>query len=156
MEHETVFLDKNDSPRHIWYHSMNRYIYVVNENSSTVVVLDIDKNFQIVQKILTKYTEQENKPAAIMGDSKNEFLYVSNRGCDNIVCYKIQENGLLEYKYSIDTICKSPRDFYIKDDIMLIANEGNDSLVILQINSSECSYKLLKEYAIEKPVCVEI
>lgn len=155
-DQETVFLNKNDSPRHIWYQSMNRYIYVVNENSSTVIVLDIEKNFQILQKIPTKYIDKENKPAAIMADPNNEFLYVSNRGCDNIVCYKIKENGLLEYKYSIENVCNSPRDFFIKNDIMYIANEGNDSLVILQIESSKSQYKVLEKYAIEKPVCVEM
>lgn len=156
VEQEVVFLNKNDSPRHIWYQSMNRYIYVVNENSSTVTVLDIEKNFQIVQKIPTKYINKENKPAAIMGDMKNEFLYVSNRGCDNIVCYAIKENGLLEYKYSIENICNSPRDFFIKNDIMYITNTGNNSLVILQIESSQNHYKALENYTIEKPVCIEM
>lgn len=157
INQEIIYLDKNDSPRHIWYQSMNRYIYIVNENSSTVVVLDIDKNFKIIQKIPTKYQEKENNPAAIMGDAKNEFLYVSNRGCDNIVCYEInKENGLLEYRYSIDNICNSPRDFFIKDNIMYIANEGSNSVINLELKSSENSYKILQENIIEKPVCIEI
>ncbi len=157
INEQIVYLDKNDSPRHIWYQSMNRYIYIVNENSSTIVVLDIDNNFEMIQKIPTKHSEKPNMPAAIMGDMKNEFLYVSNRGCDNVVCYKIdKKTGLLKYKFSIDNICNIPRDFFIKQDMMFIANQGSNSLISLKLESRKNSYKILQKIYIEKPVCIEI
>lgn len=157
IDEQIVNLDKDDCPRHIWYQNMNRYIYVVNEKSSTIVVLDIDNNFKIIQKIPTKNNQKQNMPAAIMGDIKNKFLYVSNRGCDNIVCYDInKQTGLLEYRFSIDNICHSPRDFFVKENMMFITNQNSNDLTVLDLNSNKKTYNILQKIDIEKPVCIEI
>lgn len=158
VEEETVKLNKGDGPRHIWYTSMNRYIYVVNEISSTIVVLDIEKNFEIIQRISTIENRNiKNNASAIMSDKNNKFLYVSNRGADNIAIYKINYlTGFLEYQFSINDICCTPRDFFINKDIMLIANQDSDTLISLKLDIAKKHFNIVDKLNIKKPVCIEI
>ena len=158
IDEDCVRLSEDDSPRHIWYSSDNRYIYLVTENSSKIKVIDLDNGYNIIQEISTiKDYSQKNEPAAIMADESGEFLYISNRGKDNISVFKInKKNGLLTYKYSIDDIGKTPRDFYIKDNIIYVASQESDRLSVFRLDSKNKLYDMIQSLKVDNPVCIKV
>lgn len=83
------------------------------------------------------------------------FLFAANRGDDSIAMYEIQKNGTLTLCCIKKTGGRTPRDFQIFSDYLVVANQESDSLTVLHINRKE---KRLERTAIHadviKPTCV--
>ena len=83
------------------------------------------------------------------------FLFAANRGDDSIAMYEIQKNGTLILCCIKKTGGRTPRDFQIFSDYLVVANQESDSLTVLHINRKE---KRLERTAIHadviKPTCV--
>ena len=83
------------------------------------------------------------------------FLFAANRGDDSIAMYEIQKDGTLTLCCIKKTGGRTPRDFQIFSDYLVVANQESDSLTVLDINRKE---KRLERTAIHadviKPTCV--
>lgn len=83
------------------------------------------------------------------------FLFAANRGDDSIAMYEIQKDGTLTLCCIKKTGGRTPRDFQIFSDYLVVANQESDSLTVLHINRKE---KRLERTAIHadviKPTCV--
>lgn len=83
------------------------------------------------------------------------FLFAANRGDDSIAMYEIQKDGMLTLCCIKKTGGRTPRDFQIFSDYLVVANQESDSLTVLHINRKE---KRLERTAIHadviKPTCV--
>lgn len=83
------------------------------------------------------------------------FLFAANRGDDSIAMYEIQKDGTLTLCCIKKTGGRTPRDFQIFSDYLVVANQESDSLTALHINRKE---KRLERTAIHadviKPTCV--
>ena len=83
------------------------------------------------------------------------FLFAANRGDDSIAMYEIQKDGTLILCCIKKTGGRTPRDFQIFSDYLVVANQESDSLTVLHINRKE---KRLERTAIRadviKPTCV--
>lgn len=83
------------------------------------------------------------------------FLFAANRGDDSIAMYEIQKDGTLALCCIKKTGGRTPRDFQIFSDYLVVANQESDSLTVLHINRKE---KRLERTAIHadviKPTCV--
>lgn len=83
------------------------------------------------------------------------FLFAANRGDDSIAMYEIQKDGTLTLCCIKKTGGRTPRDFQIFSDYLVVANQESDSLTVLHINRKE---KRLERTAIRadviKPTCV--
>jgi 6-phosphogluconolactonase len=89
-------------PRHLIFHPNRRYMYLINERNSTLIVYRYrtdSGNSEEVQTIST--SPQDYKDINLCADLHiyGNYLYVSTRGHDSIVLFHIDENtGQLTYE----------------------------------------------------------
>jgi 6-phosphogluconolactonase len=126
-------------PRHISFDPSNKYAYLIEELSGTVVT------FKYINGKLKSRQRISSMPA---GDSSfagsadihvspdGKFLYASNRAAaNNIAVFKInQKNGKLLLIAHQSTLGKTPRNFNFdpSGDFLLVANQDSDEIVIFK------------------------
>lgn len=97
-------------PRHICVNKDGRFLYCLNELSSTISVFSIQNEncgcldlLQTISAISSEF-KGENYSAEIKIHPNNKFLLVSNRGMDTISVYSINsDNGMLKHLNFIST-----------------------------------------------------
>lgn len=162
-------------PRHLaFWHEDMAVIYVLCELSSRVVVFaekteesvsetEAERaeaktgkvEYSILQDISTLPDEYHGKNTASAIRLYGGFLFAGNRGDDSIAMYEIQTDGTLRLCCIKKTGGRTPRDFQIFSDYLVVANQDSDSLTVLHINRKE---KRLERTAIRadavRPTCV--
>lgn len=131
-------------PRHLVFHPCGRWLYVVNELSSTVTAYHYSSASGIGRPLGTWTTlpddwEGLSLPAAIRTDLAGDKLFVSNRGHDSIVTFDIDAaSGTLQRGVFKRCGGRLPRDIAVTPDgrALLVANEKTGSLVALPLDSA--------------------
>lgn len=86
-------------PRHFVIHPSRPFVYVINEESSTMIVLDYDA---VAGRLTYKGQSESTLPAGFAGTNytsevgiseDGRFLYGANRLCDTIVVFDINPDG---------------------------------------------------------------
>ena len=121
-----------------------KFVYVVNELTSTVTVFSYESGSGTLKKQQTVSTRPKdavvkNTTAEIVVDSRGRFLYVSNRGDDSIVVFSIDEsNGNLTPVQWISSGGKSPRHITIDPtgQWMFASNQRSDVVTLFQIDGN--------------------
>jgi len=129
-------------PRHIAFHSGNRFAYVINELDSTITSCTYDEERGLLREIHTLSTLPSgyaglSSCADINVSPSGRFVYGSNRGHDSIVIYRVDaENGRLEYVGHQATMGRVPRSFTIDPtgSFLLVANQSSDSIATFRID----------------------
>jgi len=145
-----VKLHDGAGPRHLAFSPTGKFVYVLNELSSTVTVFDYEKDSGIMNEKQTISTLQpnfngENTSAEILLDSKGKFLYASNRGDNSIAVFSINSNnGILTNIEWVPSGGEIPRNFEIDPTgkWLFAANQNSNNIQIFQIDQS--SGRLLK------------
>ncbi|MDR0411377.1 MAG: lactonase family protein [Treponema sp.] len=159
-EHEVFISNPGSGPRHMVFHPSKPVAYVVNELNSTVDVLDmrLKETMSSVQKLQTITTLTEplpgNTASAVKLDADARLLYVSNRGRDSITVFGVQENGLLEYVGAFPSGGRTPRDFTLAGDFLLVCHQDSDNLVVFRIDRATA--EKTGEYEALSGVCVVV
>ena len=161
-------------PRHLaFWHEDMAVIYVLCELSNRIVVFaekrvsetgtekadrerfENTPEYTILQDISTLPEGYHGESTASAIRLYGGFLFAANRGDDSIAMYEIQKNGTLTLCCIKKTGGRTPRDFQIFSDYLVVANQESDSLTVLHINRKE---KRLERTAIHadviKPTCV--
>lgn len=139
-----VALPLGSGPRHLAWHPSGRFLYVVNELSSTVTSLRYGERrdkltFQLFQTSPTVprgYTGP-NRAAEIAVSPDGDVLYASNRGHDSIAVYAIdRKTGILAARGHVATGGRSPRHFAIDPSgrWLLVANEESDAITVFELD----------------------
>lgn len=160
----SINLDSGSGPRHFAFSPKGKFLYVLNELTSTVTVFDFDPttaSSQVRQTISTLPVNFEgtNTAAEILVDSKGNFLYASNRGDDSIVQFSIDPiSGLLTPIKWISSGGKAPRNFEIDPTgkWLFAANQSSDNILLFKIYQE--SGRLIytnQTLNIKSPVCVK-
>ena len=139
-----IKLQAGDGPRHMVFSEKQGFIYLINELSNTVLVMQQDSGtgeLTEVQRLasLPKDFAAKSQAAAIKLSPAQDFLYVSNRGLNSIAVYAIVTRGRLQYIQDYSTGGNWPRDFVISNDgeYVLVANQlSNDIKVLKRDNKS--------------------
>lgn len=139
-------LPSGSGPRYLCLRE--KYLYVVNELSSTVMVFKIIENhgkgiyLENVQTIPTLPDDYQGKNTCgnICLHPKLPYLAVSNRGHDSITIYWIHQNEL-RFHRNISTLGKTPRHFSFDHtgEFLMAANQDSDSMVIFNFHEGEVS-----------------
>lgn len=93
---EKLLANPGNGPRHYVYHSSGDWVYVSNENGSSVSAHHFDPEagtlsaFQTLSTLPKEFTG-ENNCAQIHIHPSGAFLYVSNRGHNSIACFSIDD-----------------------------------------------------------------
>ena len=170
---KTGLLDKSRSvgvkaapgsgPRHFEFHPEGKYVYVLNELSSTVSAYNWDKLSGKLSEIETEkllpgdFTEF-NKSADIHLTPDGRFLYASNRGHNSITAFKVMKDGKLDFIHRFPSGGDYPRNFFISPggNYMLVANKHSGNIIVYKINKQ--NGMLLKEQEISgiaSPQCIK-
>lgn len=95
---------EGEGPRHFCYHPSQKFIYVANENGSTVTAYHFDNTKGTLAPFQTVSTlppegyepgEEENSCSQIRITPNGKFLYAPNRGHNSVACFRIDDSGAL-------------------------------------------------------------
>lgn len=157
-----VKLPPGSGPRHFAFSADGRYIYVINELASTIIVLmKYGDDWKDVQDIRTlpKDFKGESWCADIHISSDGRFVYGSNRGHNSIAVFKRdQVNGKLELIETVPVEGNWPRNFAIDPtgQFILVANQKSDDITVFKIDptSGKLKYTGIK-VSNHSPVCLK-
>ena len=150
-------------PRLFTFHPNNKYAYVIEELTGTVMVYNYKKGkLELKQRISTMPEGDKGFPgsADIHISTDGKFLYASNRGDANtIAIYSINnKDGRLTSIGYQSTLGKAPRNFSLDPSgkFLLCENQNSDEIVVF---NRDLTTGLLsdsgKRIAIGKPVCIK-
>jgi 6-phosphogluconolactonase len=153
-------------PRHLVFHPVKNFAYVVNELNGTIECMTADT-------LTGKLSRYQTISTLAGGDGRDagcadihiapsgKFLYASNRGkYNNIAMYSIAEDtGILTLIGHHNVKGKTPRNFVIDPTgtYLLVANQDSDNVVTFRIDPE--TGKLIDtgiEASIPTPVCLKI
>jgi 6-phosphogluconolactonase len=150
-------------PRHLDFHPTGRFVYLLNELTSAVSVLeDNNGSLKEIQSLsalpLTFKGISTGADIHISPDGK--FLYSSNRGTSNsIAIFSIEpQTGLLKIVGHQYTGGETPRNFNFdpSGNYLLVANQNSNNIVIFKRNKKT---GMLTETGntinVGKPVCIK-
>jgi 6-phosphogluconolactonase len=134
--------EPGSGPRHLAFHPNGKYLYVIEEMSSTIEVFAWDVSIgelKPLQRISTLPEDFQGAStcAEIEVHPSGRFLYGSNRGHNSIACFAIDgATGKLTLVGHEPTQGKNPRHFAIDPSgtLLLAANQDSDSVVSFRIN----------------------
>lgn len=130
-----------DGPRHFAAHPVNGKIYLLNELSSTLSVINIgsDGQWNVQQRISTLPQDYvgDTIAAHISISHDGQFIYTSNRGHQSIAVFHIQPDGGLKCIQIEPCGGAWPRYFTLVPDAarLIVAHEHSNSLAAFVIGS---------------------
>ena len=150
-------------PRHIAFAPSGKYVYVIEEISSTVEVFAYDadvgtlKPLQRISALPEGFTGASTC-ADIHMHPGGRFLYGSNRGHNSIVIYAVDDTtGTLRLLGHEPTQGKNPRNFAIDPSgtFLLAANQDSGTIVSFRINQDTGALSPTGQVCkVSMPVCV--
>ena len=159
-----INLSPGSGPRHFAFTPSGKFLYVLNELTSTVTIFDFDQataSSQSKQTISTlpENFEGTNTAAEILVDSRGKFLYASNRGDNSIVQFSIDTiSGMLTPIAWTSSGGKAPRNFEIDPTgkWLFSANQNSDNILLFKIDQENGGLINTNQTVnIKSPVCIK-
>lgn len=149
-------LPPGSGPRHIDLHPTLPIIYLINELSSTIAVID-QLSMEILQLVnaLPEEVKTENTTAEIAVSANGTCVYCSNRGDDSIVTFAVDDMGLLSNPLFTTSGGACPRHFTLDPNgqWLLVANQETNNIVVFRLESNRPT-EIVCERVLPKPVCL--
>lgn len=122
--------------RHLCFSKDGTYLYCVNELSSDVSVFAWNHAKPILKGTYSARTDFKGQNDAAAIRIEGEYLYISNRGADTVSRFQIEGDRLVLLE---NTSCggRGPRDFYITDGYMILANEKSNSITVMKLENGK-------------------
>lgn len=138
-----LFLPAGAGPRHLEFSRRNPgVLYVICELSNQIAVFFKEENGYILKQLAATLPEDyagESTASAVK--MQGDLLFAGNRGHDSIAVFKVLEDGRLKRTQIVPSGGRTPRDFTIFDNYMVVANQDSGCLSVLEINWEEASLK---------------
>jgi 6-phosphogluconolactonase len=136
-------LTPGSGPRHLTFHPMGKFVYVINELANTITVFD----WNAIDGALTEKQTISTLPEGITVKSHTadlkitpdgKFLYGTNRGHDSLASFRIAEDGTLALLKIQSSNGKGPQNLLVTPDgrWLLCANMPGNSVVVFKIDAS--------------------
>lgn len=154
--------EKKLSPRHLAYHPNKRFVYHVNEGSSSITACQLkgDAIHPIhTLSTLPKDFRGSNTCADVEVHPSGKFLYCSNRGHDSIAMFEINPKTGRLTAIGQEPTEEVPRSFNVDPTGKFLAAAGlrANKLTVYRIDQSTGKLKPLKTYDVGKgPTWVQI
>ncbi len=150
-------------PRHLSFSPGEKFAYLIEEMSGTVVCYKIKKGkLKFVQRSDAKIEGFTGATGAadIHVSHDGNFLYCSNRGdANNIAIFSVdKKKGKLALVGHQSVLGEKPRNFNFdpSGNFLLVANQDSDEIVIFKIDkTSGLLSDTGKRIAIPNPVCIK-
>jgi len=155
-------LAPGSGPRHLAFHPNGRFVFTINELSSTMTSLAWEAAKGTLRTIGTQSTlpaghTGNSSTAEVAVDPRGRFLYGSNRGHDSIVVFSIAPDGTLALVEHEPTRGKNPRHFTIDPTgrWLIAGNQGSGTLAVFSIDQTSGALTPSGALAeVGAPVCV--
>lgn len=151
-------------PRHSLFHPNGRWLYCVNELTSTVDHLAWNEQNGTLTFIATygllppDFPVTDSLAAELAIDTAGKFLYASNRGHNSIVIFSVDDHsGALTFVDRTRCLGKEPRHFVIDPSghWLLVANEKSNNIVLFRRDGNSGTLKEIGRSAkLIEPVCL--
>jgi 6-phosphogluconolactonase len=152
-------------PRHLDFHPNGRFVYVINEQGSSIAVFAFDAAAGTLAEVHTISTlpegwSGENSTADVHVHPSGRFVYGSNRGHDSLEIFACDPaSGRLTYVANQLTEGQTPRNFAIDaaGTLLLAANQDSDTIVAFDLDPTTgrlTSRGVVAE--VPSPVCLKI
>ena len=144
-------------PRHLEFSRIHPgVLYVICELQNLVTVWrEENGSFRLEQSLGTLPEEFKGESTAAAIKMQGDLMFASNRGHDSIAVYRAGKDGRLTLLSITPTGGKTPRDFTIFGDHIVIANQGSDSITVLKIDRETGNLEPTGMYAeTVRPSCI--
>ena len=130
-------------PRHLAFHPSGRFVFLINELSSTLIAFAYDQKRGTLKELQTLSTlpptfTNTSYCAEVQVHPSGKFVYGSNRGHDSIAVFAFDpKRGSLTCLEYPSTQGKTPRHFAIDPTgrWLLAENQGSDNIVVFRIDA---------------------
>jgi 6-phosphogluconolactonase len=129
-------------PRHLAFHPTGKFLYVINELDSTLVVYTYDGERVSLDEVQVTAASPggtaANYPADVHVASSGRILYASNRGDNTIAVFAIDPgSGQLTAVQQVPTGGNWPRNFALDPtgQFLLVANQRSNSIVGFRVDT---------------------
>jgi len=145
-----------DGPRHFAFHPNGRWLYSIQEEGSTVVILDYDaKRGRLNPRsrgtlsTLPPGFAGSNFCSEILVSADGRFVYAGNRLHDSIAIFAIGENGALSYVGEEWTRGDYPRSFAFDPDgaFLFCCNQRADHVAVFRVDREAGGLKFTGHFA---------
>jgi 6-phosphogluconolactonase len=161
-KHAEVRVRPGSGPRHLIFHRNGKYLYLINEMSSSLIVYRYHAQagrLEETQTISTLPPDYKGRNLSADLHISGSHLYASNRGHDSIAWFLIDDTtGQLTSEGCIPSGGREPRGFAIDPSgrFLLAAHQWSDNIVCFGIDP--VTGGLLptgNEVKLSQPVCVK-
>jgi len=158
---QTLKMSEGAGPRHLTFHPNGKWIYVLNELNTTVVLVQKTENGKYIKgspvsTLPLGYTDA-NTCADIHISSDGNFVYASNRGHNSIAIYKVNaNNGSLTLIDHQSTLGNGTRNFSLSpnDNYLLVANQHTNNIVSFKRDKNTGLLTYMDQIEAPTPVCI--
>ncbi|RYM06681.1 lactonase family protein [Sporolactobacillus sp. THM7-7] len=164
IRERTADFQPGTGPRHIAFHPLAPFAYVLSELSNEVVALTYDANsgrfapFQTIST-LPKNFVGKSQGAAIKITSDGRHVYASNRGDNSIAVFRTERmSGRLSLVEHVSTAGDWPRDFALdpSEKFLIAANQNSGNLVLYKRDPETGRLiRTASEIKVPDPVCIK-
>ncbi|HMD70957.1 MAG TPA: lactonase family protein [Bryobacteraceae bacterium] len=128
--------------RHVVFHPNGRWVYLITEMGSTIMLFDWDTRRGALSEVQTVSTlpqdfHGENMCSEIVVHPNGRFVYASNRGRDSIAVFSVDAGtGRLTSIQDMPSGGKTPRNFDLDPTAhwLLVTNHGSDNAMVFRID----------------------
>ena len=148
-----VSLPSGDGPRHFAFHPNGRWLYSLQEESSTIAVFEYDGRVGRLSpkqtlSTLPKVFAGTNFTSEILATADGKFVYAANRLHDTIACFSVGAAGDLTYTGETWTRGDYPRSFSIdpSGEFLYSCNQRSDAIAVFTVNRKTGALAFTGEY----------
>ena len=129
-------------PRHVVFHPNGRWVYLITEMGSTIMLFDWDTKRGALSEVQTVSTlpkdfQGASTCAEVEVHPNGRFVYASNRGRDSIAVFSVDpKTGRLTPIQDVPSGGKTPRNFDMDPTAhwLLVTNHGSNSVTVFGID----------------------
>jgi len=130
------------NPRHVAFHPNGRWLYVLTEAGSTIMLFNWDAKRGALSEVETVSTlpkdfQGKSACAEIEVHPSGKFVYASNRGRDSIAVFSVDaKSGRLTLIQDVPSGGKTPRNFDMDPSAhwLLVTNHDSNTAMVYRID----------------------